>query len=121
MAHTVLVLDDDPDQAATIAHSLRRHGYSVVVAHTPPEALAAADCTHLDAIVSDWHLAGGESGIEVCRRIRCSRPDVPTVFMSTSDVNELAVQSLDLAPAAVLEKGLDTTVDLIAVLELELL
>src|SRR3982074_713770 len=83
----VVVVEDDPLQAESLAFILRQEGYVVDVASTGAEALAAArsqpapDTVLLDVALPDL------SGIEVARRLR-SGSTVP-IIMLTARRNEI--------------------------------
>ncbi len=83
----VVVVEDDPLQAESLAFILRQEGYVVEVASTGAEALAAArgqpapDTVLLDVALPDL------SGVEVARRIRAGS-NVP-IIMLTARRNEI--------------------------------
>jgi DNA-binding response OmpR family regulator len=76
----VLVVEDDPTVAEVVARYLERDGYDVVVAADGPMALAAAEQHQPALVVLDLMLPGID-GLEVCRRLRSSRP-VPVVMLT---------------------------------------
>jgi DNA-binding response OmpR family regulator len=55
-APSVLVCDEDPESRATLAESLRQHGYSVLEAATGDEAVVVARQTPIQAILLDMSL-----------------------------------------------------------------
>jgi DNA-binding response OmpR family regulator len=83
----VVVVEDDPLQAESLAFILRQEGYVVEVAATGAEALAAArsqpapDTVLLDVALPDL------SGVEVARRLRAGS-NVP-IIMLTARRNEI--------------------------------
>lgn len=76
----VLVVDDEPSVLDAIAYTLRKEGYSVSVATSGPEAIAAARKTNPDVIVLDVMLPGVD-GLHVCRTLR-SESTVPILLLS---------------------------------------
>lgn len=66
----ILIVDDEPDIAATVAFNLEREGFTPIAAHDGASALAALsadpppDLVILDLMLPDV------SGTEICRRIR---------------------------------------------------
>lgn len=101
-----LVVDDDPNFRLLLRHQLRREGVETAEAATPGEAFAAARRHPPDVIVLDWRL-GGESGLELCRRLRAD-PDLGStpVLMLTglSDPRDRAA-ALQAGASAMLTKG----------------
>ncbi len=79
----VLVVDDEPTIAASVAARLRAEGYAVDVAHDGPSAVAAAAAGEPDLVVLDVMLPGFD-GLEVCRRIQADRP-VPVLMLTARD------------------------------------
>jgi len=84
----VLIADDDPDHRELITRALRRFGHEVVEATDAPSAMRAIDSGGLDAILLDVRMPG-ESGIELCRRLRedPATATLPIMFVS-ADVND---------------------------------
>lgn len=75
----ILVVDDEPNIRDTVAITLRREGFDVVLAETGVEALERMD-DRPDVIVLDIMLPGLD-GLEVCRRIR-QTSSVPIILLS---------------------------------------
>jgi CheY-like chemotaxis protein len=80
----VLVVEDEPDLRAIMAHVLTEEGYGVTTARDGPEAL---DCLHrcaLDVVLLDWHLPGmdGEAVLRAYRRRFGA--DAPVVVVSAA-------------------------------------
>jgi DNA-binding response OmpR family regulator len=65
----VLIVDDEKPLAGMIAAYLSREGYQARLAHTGPDAVAAAQEHAPDVVILDLGLPGMD-GVEVCRRIR---------------------------------------------------
>ncbi len=85
---TVLIADDDADHRELLSIALRRFGYDVAEATDARTAQERVDEGGLDAILLDVRMPG-ESGIDLCRRLR-RNPDtatVPVMFVS-ADVND---------------------------------
>jgi pilus assembly protein CpaF len=73
----VLVADDRPKAARTLAQFLSREGYRVIVAHDGPEALHKVDRERPDLILLDVTMPE-MNGYDVCRRIKS---DPATLFL----------------------------------------
>ncbi|MCY7343780.1 MAG: response regulator transcription factor [Pseudonocardia sp.] len=79
----VLVVDDEPTIAASVAARLRAEGYTVDVAHDGPSAMARVAEQEPDLVVLDIMLPGFD-GLEVCRRIQARR-SVPVLMLTARD------------------------------------
>ena len=77
----VLVVDDDTTVAEIVLGYLRRAGLRATHAADGPRALAAAEADPPDLVVLDLMLPGID-GLEVCRRLRVRRPDLPVVMLT---------------------------------------
>ncbi len=79
----VLVVEDEPTIALSVAHRLRAEGYEVEVAGDGPSAVRAARANPPDAMVLDVMLPGFD-GLEVCRRVQAERP-LPVLMLTARD------------------------------------
>ena len=77
----VLVVDDDATLAEVVLAYLRRAGFETSYAADGTSALSLASATAPDAVVLDLMLPGMD-GLEVCRRLRQSLPDLPVVMLT---------------------------------------
>ena len=90
----VVVVEDDPLQAESLAFILRQEGYIVELASTGAEALAAAraqpapDTVLLDVALPDL------SGIEVARRLRAGS-NVPIIMLTARRSESDKITGLD--------------------------
>lgn len=81
----ILVVEDEPTIAESVAVRLRAEGFTVDLAHDGPTAVSSAERLDPDLIVLDVMLPGFD-GLEVCRRVQARRP-VP-VLMLTARADE---------------------------------
>jgi len=79
----VLVVDDEPTIAQSVAARLRAEGFEVEIAADGPSAVTAAAARRPDLVVLDVMLPGFD-GLEVCRRIQAERP-VPVLMLTARD------------------------------------
>jgi DNA-binding response OmpR family regulator len=79
----VLVVEDEPTIAASVAARLRAEGFAVDVVHDGPAAVAQALEVPPDVVVLDVMLPGFD-GLEVCRRLHARRP-VPVLMLTARD------------------------------------
>jgi DNA-binding response OmpR family regulator len=80
---TVLVVDDEPTIATSVAARLRAEGFAVEIAHDGPSAVELFLACEPDLVVLDVMLPGFD-GLEVCRRIQAVRP-VPVLMLTARD------------------------------------
>jgi len=86
MAHTVLIVEDDPKIVNLLRLYLERDGFAVSSTSDGAAGLEAADRLRPDLVILDLLLPQVD-GIEVCRRIRATS-EVP-VLMLTARVDEV--------------------------------
>src|SRR6185312_6760896 len=79
----VLVVEDEPTIAASVAARLRAEGFAVDLAHDGPSAVAQAFEVPPDVVVLDVMLPGFD-GLEVCRRLHARRI-VPVLMLTARD------------------------------------
>jgi DNA-binding response OmpR family regulator len=78
----ILLVEDDPRMAESVAAYLRVVGFAVDVVATAERALADAEITPYDAVVLDLMLPDMD-GMEVCRRLR-ARGSTARILMATA-------------------------------------
>ena len=78
---TVLVVDDDPTLREVVSGYLTRAGLDVLEAQDGHDALAVARDRSPDLVVLDLTLPGLD-GLEVFRRLRSERGDLPVVMLT---------------------------------------
>jgi len=69
VAHRILIVDDEPNIAASLEFLLQRGGYDVRVAHDGEEALAQAESFRPELVLLDVMMPK-LNGYEVCQRLR---------------------------------------------------
>jgi signal transduction histidine kinase len=92
----VVVIDDDPLVLEGMCGLFRSWGYHLLVAGADDEAIAGiADCDRPPAlIVSDYHLSGGKTGIEVIEALRRTlSAEIPAFLVSGDTSPELLRQA----------------------------
>jgi DNA-binding response OmpR family regulator len=86
----VLVVDDEPTIAESVAARLRAEGFHVETAADGPSAVEACRAGNPDLVVLDVMLPGFD-GLEVCRRIQAERPVPVLMLTARGDENDLLV------------------------------
>jgi PAS domain S-box-containing protein len=101
----ILLAEDNEESLRVLARLLRRRGYDVTTADTVASALAEADRTPFDLLVSDIGLPDG-SGLDLMRTLRARRA-VPGIALSGFGMEDDLRRSLDAGFAAHLTKPID--------------
>jgi two-component system OmpR family response regulator len=89
----VLVVDDEATLTDLLMMALRYEGCDVRTAATGHAAVRVATQFQPDAIILDIMLPD-LSGVEVLRRVRGTRPDVPVLFLTARDAVEDRIAGL---------------------------
>ena len=77
----VLIVDDEAEFATTLAERLKLRGYEASVALDGESALKRLESVHADIVLLDVMLPGMH-GIEVLRRIRELKPELPVILLT---------------------------------------
>ena len=83
MAHSILVVDDDPHIRDVVRFAFEKTGMTISIAQDGKEALRQFDRNVHDLIVLDIGMPEMD-GLEVCRQIR-KTADTPILFLSARD------------------------------------
>lgn len=94
----VLLVEDNDEIRANVREMLRGLGHTVIEAASVAEAEALSALPDIAMVLSDIQLPGGETGIELARRLA---PRVPVVLMTSLPPGDPLRAS---APCAVLQK-----------------
>jgi DNA-binding response OmpR family regulator len=89
----VLIVEDEEALLFTLAHNLKREGYTVVTASRGDDGLRLAREQHPDLILLDVMLPGID-GIQVCRMLRRDS-DVPIIMLTALGGESDRVAGLD--------------------------
>jgi len=91
----LLVVEDEPDMAHALAKGLRHQGYAVDIALDGIEGWELAETNEYDLVILDLNLPEMD-GLEVCRRLRVSRPSLLVLMLTARSGPEERVIGLDL-------------------------
>lgn len=81
----ILLVEDEALIREVLAEELAEAGFDVCEAESGDRALALIGAQTPDAfsaLVTDVHMPGSLSGIEVATLLRARRPDIPVVYMT---------------------------------------
>jgi two-component system OmpR family response regulator len=91
----VLVVEDEPRLAATVAMGLRAEGFLAVTANTGVDGLWEASENQFDVVVLDIMLPG-MSGYEVVRQMRAKQVWTPVLMLTAKDGDYDQADAFDL-------------------------
>jgi two-component system, cell cycle sensor histidine kinase and response regulator CckA len=102
---TILVVEDDDQLLNLTCAALELHGYTVLYAHSPGEALLISERfdRHIDLLLTDVVLPE-MNGKELNDRLSRSRPTMQTIYMSGHSVDVVAHKGILLEGIAYLQK-----------------
>jgi DNA-binding response OmpR family regulator len=92
---TVLVVDDDDTVAAVVVGYLERAGHRATQLGDGASALKAVEADAPDLIVLDLMLPEVD-GLEVCRRVRATHPDLPVIMLTALGEAEDRIAGLEV-------------------------
>ena len=104
-SETILVCEDDPTVRGLIERLLIRHGYTVISAAHPAQALALASAheRRIDALISDVVMPD-MLGTELAERLRADRPGLRVLLISGYTADALGDAASFPAESTFLEK-----------------
>ncbi|HEX7672023.1 MAG TPA: sigma-54 dependent transcriptional regulator [Polyangiaceae bacterium] len=106
MPHTILFVDDEPEMRDLAVETLAHRGFHVEVAGSAEEAMALVQKRPPDVIVTDINLAG-VTGLEFCRRVNASLPDIPVIVVTAFGSTEAAVGAIRAGAYDFITKPMD--------------
>lgn len=102
----ILVVDDDRDNADSLAELLEMEGHTVSTAYSAAEAEAAYAKNDFDLAFIDV-IMPGKSGLDSFLEIRRARPGAKVFMMTGYSVEQLIQQAMDRGALGVLSKPVD--------------
>lgn len=114
----ILLIDDDPAVADATTMFLEMEGHEVMLAATAAEALAIVSARGMpDMIVSDFHLGGGQTGIDAIARLRTDHGQAIPAVLVTGDTSSLIKERIEaIKPCVVMSKPIDAD-ELVSVIQ----
>jgi DNA-binding NtrC family response regulator len=92
-ATTVLIVDDEPSNVASLEKIFQREGMRVLTADGAKTALEIARTHRVHVVLTDLMMPG-TSGVELLRALKQVSPDTEVVLMTAYGTVETAVQSM---------------------------
>jgi two-component system response regulator HydG len=102
----VLVIDDEPLHAETVAEALERVGYDCVIATSGSEGSKKIEAEDWDVILTDLRMADLD-GMAIVRKAREESPDAEVVVITGHGDVKTAVEAIKLGAANYLTKPVE--------------
>lgn len=90
----ILIVEDELDLANALARGLRQQGYAVDIAVNGEEGLQRGEVNEYDLVILDLALPVID-GLEVCRQLRASKPELIILMLTARSRLEDKVAGLD--------------------------
>lgn len=93
----ILVCDDDEAVRSSLGFLLTRAGYKVISSSHPDDIIRNIRESDFDLALLDMNFSlsiNGEEGIEILRKIRLLKPDIPVILLTAWGSVELAVRGI---------------------------
>jgi len=91
----ILLIEDEPELAASISDFLIGAGYLVEPASDFPTALEKAVVYEYDCLLVDINLPGGGTGLDVIRALKTLRPEAAVIIISARNALDDRIAGLD--------------------------
>jgi FixJ family two-component response regulator len=113
--HIVVAVDDDFRVRESLESLVESAGYEPIVFSSAEEFLRSGTLTAATCVITDVRMPGMD-GIELQRRIRLARPELPVIFISAHDSTETRQRALDEGAVDFLYKPFNAA-DLLAAIQ----
>lgn len=102
----ILIVDDNPSIARTLADILDIKGFDVYSAYSGAEALQILKVQDVDILLTDVRMQE-MNGVTLCREIRKTHPNLITILMTAYAADDIIQQGMKEGIKTVLTKPLD--------------
>ncbi len=103
---TILIVDDQPEVATTLADILQAKGFKVLLAGSGEEALQILHTQAVDILLTDVRMPD-INGVELYREARKTTPNLTTYLMTAYAADEIIQKGMREGIKTVLTKPLD--------------
>lgn len=103
----ILIVEDDNAVRTSVSLALRRAGYNPLAVSTESEALAAVRDERVCLAIIDMNLTlttTGREGVELLRKCRILRPEMPVIMFTAWGTIPLAVETMNYGACDFLTK-----------------
>jgi FixJ family two-component response regulator len=116
ISRLIAIIDDDEGMRVSLDGLLRSLGYRTELFDSAEEFLESRSARAADCVISDIHMPGGMSGIDLARCLNDDRLPTPLILMSAFADDNIRRQAADTKIHCLLAKPFDDDI-LIACLE----
>jgi DNA-binding NtrC family response regulator len=106
MPNKILFIDDEPEMRNLVKEALERRDFDVEVRGSAEEGLSLMKESRLDVIITDVNLEG-TSGLDFCRRVSTTRPEIPVIVVTAFGSMETAVGAMRAGAYDFITKPID--------------
>ncbi|HEX2032747.1 MAG TPA: sigma-54 dependent transcriptional regulator [Chloroflexota bacterium] len=103
----ILVADDEQAIVALLETFLRGEGYAFEAASSGEEALEKAKAKAPDLLLLDIYMPPGIDGLEVIKRLKAERLDVPVILFTAQGSSQMAIEAMQLGAFDYIPKPFD--------------
>lgn len=90
----ILIVDDEPEVRETLLEALSSQGYLVEAAASGEEALARMAQQVFPVVVTDLHMPGGQTGLDLITALRHRFPDTLCVLITAFATLDTSIEAL---------------------------
>ncbi|GAA4308152.1 sigma-54 dependent transcriptional regulator [Compostibacter hankyongensis] len=87
----LLIIDDDQDMCLLLSRFLKKHGYTVHIAHSGKGGMALLERHKVNLVITDFRL-GDTDGDKLLQGIKTNYPQLPVIIMTGYSDIKMAVQ-----------------------------
>ena len=114
MPHKIMVIDDEENMCQILKQLLESEGYVVETSTNSPAALDIVLSDHFNLVISDVSMPV-LSGIDLLKSIKSAKPNLPVIFMTGQDMDEVMTRALQNGLDGFIEKpfNIQTVFDIV--------
>ena len=90
----VLIVDDEPEVRSALLEALRMQGYSAEAAASAEEALVLLADQPFPVVLTDLHMPGGPTGLELIAMVKQRHPDTLCVLVTAFATLDTSIEAL---------------------------
>ena len=99
----LLIVDDQPGIRLLLNEVFTKEGFQTFLASNGIEALKIGESEPIDCVLLDMKIPGMD-GLEILKRLKASRPELPIIMMTAYGENELLEEAKGLGAMKIFSK-----------------